>query len=170
MKILYFSQYYLNKGGAEKNILQLIEALYNSDDLFLAGPLSDIFRKEIQKFKIKIYDIPLYSKFNLLAHKEIKRILENNKIDILHTMDPRARFFGVKAMKGTNIKLVHTVHSSPLFYTKNFFKKFTYKHQEKNLNMVTDKIIFVSKNIKDLYQKEKILPNNNWQLFTMDLI
>jgi len=162
MKILYFSQYYLNKGGGEKNILQLIEAFHNSDDLFLVGPLSESFKKEIQKFKIKIYEIPLYSKFNLFVYKKIKRILKDNKIDILHTMDPRARFFGVKAVKGTNIKLVHTVHSSPLFYTNNIFKKFIYKYQEKNLNKTTDKIIFVSNNTKNLYQKEKILPNNNW--------
>ncbi|MDD5638889.1 MAG: hypothetical protein PHO28_03220 [Candidatus Pacebacteria bacterium] len=53
MKVLYFSQYYLNKGGAEKNILQLIKAFHNNDDLFLAGSLSDSFRKEIRKLKIK---------------------------------------------------------------------------------------------------------------------
>jgi len=165
MKILYFSQYYLNKGGAEKNLLQLVKGLQHKYGLFLAGPMSNIFFNEIKKFKIKVYRISQFSKFNIFfSSRLIKKILEKESIDILHTIDPRARLFAVSAIKNLKVKLVHTVHSSPLFYTSGGIKKSIYKKMEKELNKRTDKIIFVSSCIKNLYQREQILPENNWTI------
>ncbi|MBL7141887.1 glycosyltransferase [Patescibacteria group bacterium] len=165
MKILYFSQAYLAQGGGEKNILQLVKNLQKSDDLFLLAPMSRSYFQKIQQFKVKIFKTSPSSLFNISAFfiiSRLRKILKNQKIEILHTMSPKARLFAVIAKKGLKIKLVHTVHSSPFLYQKGKIKGFFYKRIEKFLNQKTDQIIFVSENTKNLFLKEKILPFENW--------
>ena len=185
MKILYFSLAYLEQGGGEKNILQLLNDFQKSDDLFLLAPMSHGYFQKVQQFKVKIFKVfPLF-RSNILALfivVRLRRILKQQKIEILHTMSPRARLFAVLAKKGLKIypvkssgagspmakfnrvKLIHTVHSSPFFYKKGKIKEFFYKRIEKFLNKRTDQIIFVSKSTKDVFLKEKILPFENWKV------
>ncbi len=168
MKILYFSQIYLRQGGGEKNLLQLVKSLYQKNEIFVAAPMEDFFEKELEKFSsVKILNLPGLTRLslkNFLVYKKIKKIIKENKIEIVQTINPRARLLAVILKRKLNFKLIHIVHSSPFLYQKNFLKNFIFKKIEKFLNKRTDRIIFVSQNTKDIFLKENLLSHHNWQV------
>jgi len=43
-KIIYFFQTYFHKGGAEKNVLQLVSGFYKKHQISLAGPRAKILK------------------------------------------------------------------------------------------------------------------------------
>jgi len=167
MKILYFSQIYLRQGGGEKNLLQLVKSFCQKNEIFVAAPMEDFFKKELEKFSsVKILNLPSLTRLslkNLLVYRKIKKIIKENKIEIVQTINPRARLLAVLLKRELNFRLIHTVHSSPFLYQKNCLKNFIFKKIEKFLNKRSDQIIFVSQNTEDIFLKEKLLPLNNWQ-------
>jgi len=165
-KIMYFFQTYFHKGGAEKNTLQLVSSFYKKYQILLAGPMSQNFKQYLKNFNVRSYDFPKFSKLDPLAFLKIREFILKEKPDIIHTMDPRARFFVVCnfPIQNRTFKLIHTCHCTPLFWAQNRIKRAIYKRIEKWLNNKTDKIIFVSEAVKNLYEKEKILSRGNWKI------
>ncbi len=167
MNILYFSQIYLSQGGGEKNLLQLGEYFKKENNIFLAAPIRDDFKVKASQVFSEIFILPGLKRTslrNILVYQKIKKIIQEKEINIVHTINPRARFLAIILKKRLNFKLVHTVHSSPFLYQKNWLKNLIFKKIEKFLNQRTDQIIFVSQNTQNIFLKEKLLPRDNHQV------
>jgi len=167
MNILYFSQIYLRQGGGEKNLLQLGNYLKKENKLFLAAPMNNNFKNKAESIFEKLFVLPGLKRIslkNIFVYKKVKKIIQDNNIKIVHTINPRARLLAVLLKRKLGFKLVHTVHSSPFLYQKNFLKNFIFKKIEKFLNKKTDEVIFPSQNTKNVFLNKKILPKNNFKV------
>ena len=75
-------------GGVETYIMNLCENIDLKQiqfDFLVPENFDGIYRKKIEKFGGKIYEVPNFKKHPLKSFKELKKIYKNEKYDIIHT-------------------------------------------------------------------------------------
>lgn len=121
MNIL-FTIWSFEYGGAERFVLNLIKALdktiYNPivfSDKNQKGPLENEFKKAGAKV--------IYSRFHRFKHpkkftNQLKEIIKEEKIDIIHANDDLNMYFALKA-KPESVKLIAHSHTTNFKFTNN---------------------------------------------------
>ena len=107
----------LNSGGAEKMLVDLVREMQNQGvecEVAVLTPLHNFFGQKIEKLGIPVYYGPtekVYSVKNILF---LKRIIENNKYDCIHTHLFASQLFMPLALKLARkyIPLITTEHST----------------------------------------------------------
>ncbi|UII19710.1 glycosyltransferase family 4 protein [Fulvivirga ligni] len=116
-------------GGGESHVLDLVEemnkSLYNPTVLsFTDGPMVD--RLTGQGIKCEV--IPSTKPFDLSVIGKVKKLLIDNKIDIVHAHGTRAYSNVIFAARGLNLPIVYTIHGWSFHddqgKLKNFISKF----------------------------------------------
>ena len=88
----------LNRGGAETHLLELVAAQTNEgmnvDVIVIGGDNSNIFsiKKEISNSCRKIYRLKGPRMFNLFSYIKLRKIINDNKYDIVHSHQPRSDY------------------------------------------------------------------------------
>jgi glycosyltransferase involved in cell wall biosynthesis len=117
-----------------------LDYLQNDFEMITAsGPFDQENINDYEKWEYKHYDIPLTRKMtplkDLKAIIQLQRIIKREKVDIVHTLTPKAGFIGMLAafLAGTKIRL-HTVTGLKFSGTGGMqkklliaFEKLTYK-------------------------------------------
>ena len=148
MNILMFTRC-MGAGGTEKVILQLCEALNMSGNKVIVCAASGNGVEKLNEKKIKYYEIPdIQSKKPTIAINVIKTILKiinDEKIDIVHTHHRMAAFYMCIIKKLKYIKTINTIHNT--FDDKRKLTKFAFDSTE---NIAVGNSVF--KNMTEHYK------------------
>jgi glycosyltransferase involved in cell wall biosynthesis len=150
-KILFIITH-LELGGAQKELLYLIEGLDKKKyQIYLYAGNRGYLKEDFLKLKeINIYldnflirEInPLY---DLLSFLKLFFFIKRHKFDIVHTHSPKASILGRWAAFFTGIKnIVYTVHGWPFHKFMNILVYIFFLYLEKLTAKITKKIIVVS--------------------------
>jgi glycosyltransferase involved in cell wall biosynthesis len=145
-------------GGAEAHALDLAKKSIQKGDkvLFLIGDESTL-EKNLKKDSIDYAILDLSSSFNpfivLRAALAIKQLIQNNKIDIIHTHMLREQSLVILAkIMGAEVKLIRTFHRLDQFNWKMLPLIWFY-------NKRTDAVIAITDYIKSYLIKNHINPD-----------
>lgn len=164
-KILYFitqSEF----GGAQRYVFDLANNLKSDFQVAIAmgeQKNDETLAKILQKNNIKYFIIP-YLKRNIsplneiLALREIIKLIKNYKPDITHLNSSKISILGSIAALFVNSKFVYTVHGWVFNEPLPAWLKHFYKYAEKFTALLKDKIICVSEYDKKIALKYKIAP------------
>ncbi|CAH2716885.1 N-acetyl-alpha-D-glucosaminyl L-malate synthase [Neobacillus rhizosphaerae] len=108
-KILYLLNF-VGKGGTEKYVLDLIHAVGPENCVFIyseEGPgLEDFIRA-----KVKMYQVNMNGPFDFNAAKQIKRIIQAEKVEVVHAQFLRENYLAILAkITGARCKVIWTYH------------------------------------------------------------
>lgn len=142
-------------GGGQAALLALaahldkerFEILISARD---GGPLAE----EARRLGFRFLPVPFKKTFSLSMTRKIRRVLEENEIDILHTHGGIAGLLGRRASgKSKTPAVVHTLHGIHYLHYRNKVLRYLYIRLERHLSRRTDAVIFVSE--ADLKEAER---------------
>lgn len=161
--IALFSSAALHIGGVERNILQLVGSLGGDFTFSLVGPQpSKAFLASLDALPHNVVVIHLGSskKLSAVDLPAVLRTLRRLRPDLIHTQDPRGRFLTYPFARALRIRTAHTFHMSPLFYGNGPLKHRAFVAVEGIYDhLMSDGLLFVSANVRDLYDRHGILGN-----------
>lgn len=134
-------------GGGPRHVDQLIDNLSSDIDIFAAYPYQgDPYGKKWDNESRITKRFPLpYRKFSIKTLSELKKFIEENKIDIIHSHGNGAGFYSrLLKLIGTKAKVIHTFHGVTTNYT-SFLKKIVNTISGNFFRHFTDCFICVSK-------------------------
>lgn len=153
-------------GGGQVHLLSLARSLdQDRFEVFVSakggGPLED----EVKRAGLRFLPIPLSKKMSRKNVGDIRLVLQQNEIDILHTHGGVAGFFGRRAATkaGTPV-IVHTLHGIHYLHYRNPLLKFLYILQERHFSRRTDAVIFVSDADIEMGKKHRLAPEGKRRL------
>ncbi|MFR9239397.1 MAG: glycosyltransferase [Clostridium baratii] len=137
--ILYFTRT-MGLGGTEKVVLQMCEALKDNFDNIIVCSCGGENVEKLVELGIKHYKIgDIENKnpiFMLKTIKQLKEIIDNEKINIVHTQHRMAAFYS-RILKGKyKFTFIHTAHNT--FFDKKIITK--YSLGKSNLIAVGNKV------------------------------
>lgn len=142
----------LNRGGTESLILDVCRNYDTAPfDIVCVYRKEGNLSEEFHKTNVKMLYLPCS---NMLSYMwQLRQLLKNEKIDIVHSQTPsNTAVLGV-ALLGTKIKLLTSFHGHSFAHANYFIRNWVY--------CVSKKIICVSENQKHYYQKCWSLPNDS---------
>lgn len=143
----------LDIGGAETHVVELSKELKKRGYNIIIASNGGVYTKELEEAGIKHYEVPLQNKHpkNVIkSFKLIKKIIEDENIDIVHSHARIPSYIAGKLKKKMKFSFVTTAHW--VFSTKY------------GLKYITDwgeKTIAVSEDIKEYLIKNYHLPEND---------
>jgi glycosyltransferase involved in cell wall biosynthesis len=119
------------------------------------GPLAD----EARRLGLGFFPVPFKKTFSLSITRSIRRVLEDNGVDILHTHGGIAGLLGRRASgKSKTPVVVHTLHGIHYLHYRNKALRYLYILLERHLSRRTDAVIFVSEADLKEGQRHKLAP------------
>jgi len=145
-------------GGGQANILSLVDSLDSLRfEVAVCSRGNGPFVDEVKKRSVEHFSVPFSKKINRKIFKNIISILQNNRIDILHTHGGVAGFFGRWAARKCNIPvIIHTLHGIHYLHYRNIFLKYFYVLLERMFSRFTQALIFVSDADRDRGRKLRL--------------
>jgi glycosyltransferase involved in cell wall biosynthesis len=138
-------------GGGESHVIDLVEALdkdrYESVVLsFTEGPMVE----HMKSIGVKTYVIPTEKPFDYSKWEEVKKIIDTEKIDLVHAHGTRANSNTNNSARKLGIPLIYTVHGWSFHPDQNFLVRALRVWSEKYLvNKSTLTICVSDSNLKD---------------------
>jgi glycosyltransferase involved in cell wall biosynthesis len=125
------------------------------------GPLED----EVRKLRLSFLPAAFSKKPTLGFGRDLRRILSENKIDILHTHGGIAGLFGrMAAGKAGTPVVVHTIHGIHYLHYRNPVLKRIYIGLERAMSRTTSAVVCVSAADLDQARKYRLAPAERLRL------
>ncbi len=144
----------LDVGGLEYLVLNLLRKLNKTKYNLSICSLSAKGELEInfKEIKVPIYHVEKNEGIDLSLYFRLGRLFREKKIDIIHTHNSAAWFYGAVAAKLSGVKtVIHTEHSNVLSSRKNLLLA------ESFLSIITNVIISDSEKVKQhLVKKQRV--------------
>jgi glycosyltransferase involved in cell wall biosynthesis len=148
-KILYIIDN-LEFGGGERVFLQLIKRLCAKYDISVIAHPGGLFFRELDKMKIKSYPIDMIGRFRLKRLVKIRRIINKEFADIVHSQGARSDFTArLASFLGKRPKIISTVAMPVLGFDVSVLKKMTYYCADYITSHLVDRYLVVSKILKN---------------------
>lgn len=133
-------------GGGESHVLDLVRGLDKTQFepivlSFTDGPMID----RLQEMNIKSYVIPSTQPFDIRLAKQVKQILKEESIDILHAHGSRAMSNTFSAARSLGLPVIYTVHGWSFHQDQRFPVRKLRELSEKLLTSKATHTICVSK-------------------------
>ncbi len=149
----------LAAGGIETHLLQLFHGLGKEFEFRVMGTLAEPFLSIAGGLDIKCTVLPPASKFDGPAFLRLRSEFLAQEIQLVHTHDTRGGLLGRMAARAAGLPAVHTVHTPSFFLPTNPLAIRAYRMAETLLNRhATDRTIFVSKTIRQIYLDGRLVP------------
>lgn len=137
-------------GGAETLLLAMLKNIDKTSFHFtIAYATKGILRKDFETAGAEVIPFDTYIHLDIAAILKIKKIIEDRKIDILHSHQPRLDLFGAIACKLTRKPMIFTRHLAISESPIGSFKKFVFVSFDKITLASAKKIVCASKSIAD---------------------
>ena len=141
----------LEFGGGERTFLQLIEGLPKERfRIYVSTSRDGIFSKVLNDKGIAVNHLDLSKRVNFENIRELRRLIQTNKIDIIHSQGGRADFYarlnGRPLRPGT--KVVSTIATPVEGYDVNPLKKIIYCFFDRLSERFVDRFIVVSEALR----------------------
>ena len=136
----------LSIGGGEKHLIDLTRGLTErGHDVFVAvRPRSPL----VERLEgIKVFTVPLRNSFDILSASQLKKIIRENEIGIVHAHLGRDYPLASFAVRNTNAKLIITRH---VLFSLNRLHRFALSN--------VSRVIAVSKAVERKLLEQKIFP------------
>ncbi|OEF96809.1 glycosyltransferase family 4 protein [Desulfuribacillus alkaliarsenatis] len=99
-------------GGAEQYLVNLARKLQGSPyQIQMACFYDSEFAAVLRKYQIPVHTVLPSSRFDFTLAQKLRRLMIQEKIDIVHTHGVRANFFGRLAARKLKLPIATTVHS-----------------------------------------------------------
>lgn len=105
-------------GGSKNHLLSLLSKM-KQDDIFLGVFQEGKLSEEAKELGIPLFVFSQKSRYDFSILKQIKKVIREHAIEIVHTHGPRANLFTYFLTRDLSFKWVTTIHSDP---TKDFIK------------------------------------------------
>jgi len=147
-----------NFGGIERTVLDLVKGLYKNNEMYVVCPNGDYF-DEYKKFA-RAYAYKKVTKVDFKYILYLSKILKKEKIDVLHSNDPRITFNSLIAGKiaGTKVLISHTHTPISEWQISNFAKKINIFLNTFIVNLFSDYEICLNEVIRKQKEAEGIIP------------
>jgi glycosyltransferase involved in cell wall biosynthesis len=140
----------LEFGGGERVFLQLIKGLCAKYDVSVIAHPGGLFFQELEKVEVKIYPIDMIGRFCLKRLVEIRKIINEEIVDIVHSQGARSDFTArLVSFSGKRPKIISTVAMPVLGFDVSVFKKMTYYCADWITSPLVDRYLVVSKILKN---------------------
>jgi glycosyltransferase involved in cell wall biosynthesis len=142
----------LATGGIETHLLQLFHGLGKEFEFHVLGVLAEPFLSIAEGLEVKCTMIPPASKTDPLVVLRLRKKFLDQRIDLVHTHDTRGGLLGRLAARAAGLPAIHTVHTPPFFLPSDPLSIAAYRLAEGLLvRLASDRVIFVSKTIRQIY-------------------
>lgn len=142
----------LSTGGIETHLIQLFRGLGGEYSFTVFGLLEEPFTALAEPLGAQCVRLPRAGKTDPAAVVRLRKEFLARKIELVHTHDTRGGVIGRLAARSAGIKAVHTVHTPSFFLPQTAAAVGGYRLAERCLNrLASDKVIFVSRTIRQLY-------------------
>jgi glycosyltransferase involved in cell wall biosynthesis len=138
--------------GAERVILTLAKSInrrafqFNLMCMRRGNGSSDQLIETARRLEIPVFPVDVRGRFDICAMQRIRRIIQYQRISIIHTHDFKSDLYGLLASLGTPIKRVTTAHGS----TRDSLQKRLYLYiTERGIYRLFHKVIAVSEELHD---------------------
>jgi glycosyltransferase involved in cell wall biosynthesis len=149
----------LSTGGIETHLIQLFHGLGKEFEFHVLGVLAEPFPTIAGSLGVKCTALPPASKVDLAALLRLRKEFRARRIDLVHTHDTRGGLLGRIAARAAGLPAVHTAHTPSFFLTENPLAAGAYRLAESVLiRLASEKIIFVSKTIRQMYLDGGLIP------------
>ena len=141
----------LESGGVERGTIDIAKSLKKQNFFPIVVSSGGVLTYDLREAKISHFEVDVKSKnpFNIFSNiKIIQRIIDENKVDLVHVRSRAPMWSAYYACKKTKTKLVSTIHGT---YSLNFlfWKIFPLKKVYNSIMFKADSIIVVSNYIKN---------------------
>lgn len=141
-------------GGMKEHVLSIIKGIdKNVYEIVAACPEDSPIFQELTELGIKVYPVNIKGELSLKGDwqsiKSLKKIIIEEKIDLVHSHGSKAGLVARIAAKRAGVKNVFTVHGTIFHEHFSNTKKAVFAIVEKYLANITDKIITVSQSLKE---------------------
>lgn len=129
MKILHIIDH-MGMGGAQTIIKGIFEKETNNENIFCFSLRNNKIRVEVNH--PNVYSHAGFSKFNIISLFELRTLVKDHNIDVLHCHLPKSMFFGylLKLLFFKNIILIFHEHGS-IFQNRWWYRQFIKRTQDK---------------------------------------
>jgi glycosyltransferase involved in cell wall biosynthesis len=151
----------LEYGGGERVFVQLAAGLRDRFEVSVASMSGGRFEYELKQLGIKFYPVDMSRRLSLKPIRRIKAIIQNNKIELVHSQGARADFFARMAarMLKPKIKIVNTIAVTVESYDVGALRKGVYRFFDRFSERYVDRFIVVSEALRrTLINTHKIPP------------
>ena len=160
MKIVYLLGS-LNRGGTETLMLDFLSFCKNDTRIkpVLIYRKGGVLEPEFMKTKAKLIRLGINNPLFIIAYLlKLRKLLQNEKVQIVHAQQVVDAFFAFFALKGTGIKIVLSFHGYDFNYNYILSKitRFIIKHTAVN--------VFVSKSQSHYYKEKYCLKDEQVQV------
>jgi glycosyltransferase involved in cell wall biosynthesis len=150
----------LEFGGGERGFLQIIEHLdKKSFKVCVASNPDSEFGKKINKMGVPLFPLRMTSKYNVFTVVKLSHIINEEKIDLVHSQGARADFFARVAVKFCRRPyLVTTIQMPVEGFNVSIYRRIVYRYFDCIFGKYVDRFIVVSDNLKTFLSKTRQVP------------
>ena len=140
----------LEFGGGERGFAQVAIGLRDRFEVFVASMAGGTFEHELRQFGIKIYPVDMSRRLSLKPVRQIKEIIRNNKIDLVHSQGARTDFFARIAVRiqKPRTRIVSTIQMPVEGYDVGALRKGVYRFFDRFSKRYVDRFVTVSEVLK----------------------
>jgi glycosyltransferase involved in cell wall biosynthesis len=131
-------------GGGQRTVLLLARNLDRCKfEVSVASAPAGPLVEELRKAGVRHHPLKLEKTLSLRVLGDIRRVLEENSVEILHTHGGVAGLYGRLAARKSRVKVVHTLHGLHYLHYRNPILRQAYIDLERRLGRLTDALVFV---------------------------
>lgn len=163
IKILYILE--ATSGGTQKHVIDIAKKIDKSEfqlDIIYSTDRNKNFVQESKGIFYRTYGLPIRRSASFTDVSNIlkmRRIIKENKYDIVHCHSTKAGFVGrLAAFVSRHPNVIYSPHGFMFCDNRILMKRFFYLQMEKYLGYLTQKVIAVSGSERDLALEHKIVP------------
>ena len=149
----------LEFGGGERVFLQLASGLKDRYRVFVATSTNGLFTSELNRLGIEVFSVDMSRQLTLKPIYQIKKIIRNNEIDLVHSQGARADFFARSAGRIANAPHILCTVAMPVEgFEVGPLRKTIYRFMDGLSERYVEKFIVVSESLKNTLIKERGIP------------
>jgi glycosyltransferase involved in cell wall biosynthesis len=131
-------------GGGQRTVLLLARNLDRRKfEVSVASAPAGPLVEELRKAGVRHHPLKLEKTLSFRILSDIRRVLEENAVEILHTHGGVAGLYGRLVARKSRVKVVHTLHGLHYLHYRNPILRQAYIDLEKRLGRSTDALVFV---------------------------
>lgn len=150
----------LEFGGGERGFIQIIDGLDKKRfKVCVASNLDGEFGRKIKKIGVSLFPLEMTSKYNVITIAKLYKLINEEKIDLVHSQGARADFFSRIAVKVSKRPyLVSTIQMPVEGFNIGLYRMLLYRFFDRIFDGYVDRFIVVSENLKSFLMKNRRIP------------
>lgn len=149
----------LEFGGGERVFLRLAAGLRDRFEISVASMFGGTFEHELKQLGIKNYAVDMSRRISLKPIRQIKEIIQNNEIGLLHSQGARADFFARIAGRLSGVThIICTVAMPVEGFDVGLLQKKIYRFMDQLTERYVKRFLVVSDSLKQMLMERRGIP------------